>query len=90
MVRYVPIEETLILIMCIRELYEKNTQHKRQIGRCNCILSGKNIKLQPVPPSKPLEALFIPDNLTDSDSDSIDGGTGCNFLFFYLRIRSTA
>ena len=28
----------------------------------------------------PLEALLIPDNLTDSDSDGIDGGTGCNFI----------
>ena len=27
-----------------------------------------------------LEALLIPDNLTDSDSDGIDGGTGCNFI----------
>ena len=59
MVRYVPIEETVILIMCFCESYEKNTQHKRQIGRCNCILSKKNIKLQPVPPLIPLEALFI-------------------------------
>ena len=41
----------------------------------------KNIKLQPVPPSMSLEALLIPDNLTDSDSDGIDGGTGCNFIF---------
>ena len=81
MVRYVPIEETVILIMCFRESHEKNTQHKRQIGRCNCILSPKNIKLQPVPPLMPLEALFIPVNLTDSDSDGINGGTGCNFIF---------
>ena len=28
----------------------------------------------------PLEALFITDNLTDSDSDGINGGTGCNFI----------
>ena len=40
------------------------------------------MKLQPVPPSMVLEALFIPDNLTDSDSDGIEGGTGCNFIFF--------
>ena len=64
MVRYVPIEEILILIMCFRESYEKNSQHKRQIGRCNCILSQKNIKLQPVTPLMPLEALLIPVNLT--------------------------
>ena len=42
-----------------------------------------NIKLQPVPPPMPLEALLIPDNLTDSDSDGIGGGTGCNFIFCY-------
>ena len=30
----------------------------------------------------PLEALLIPENLTDSDSDGIGGGTGCNFIFF--------
>ena len=29
----------------------------------------------------PFEALLIPDNLTDSDSDGIDGGTGCNLIF---------
>ena len=43
----------------------------------------KNIKLQPVTPLMPLEALLIPVNLTDSDSDGINGGTGCNFIFFY-------
>ena len=41
----------------------------------------KNIKLQPVTPPMPLEALLIPENLTDSDSDGIGGGTGCNFIF---------
>ena len=36
----------------------------------------------------PLEALLIPENLTDSDSDGIGGGTGCNFiLFIYLFLR---
>ena len=30
----------------------------------------------------PLEALLIPDSLTDSDSDGIDGGTGCNYIPF--------
>ena len=44
----------------------------------------KNIKLQPVTPFMPLEALLIPVNLTDSDSDGINGGTGCNFIFIYL------
>ena len=42
----------------------------------------KNIKLQPVPPRKPLEALLIPENLTDSDPDGISGRTGSNFIFF--------
>ena len=44
----------------------------------------KNIKLQPVTPLMPLEALLIPVNLTDSDSYGINGGTGCNFIFFFL------
>ena len=44
----------------------------------------KNIKLQPVTPLMPLEALLIPVNLTDSDSDGINGGTGCNFIFFLI------
>ena len=43
----------------------------------------KNIKLQPVTPLMPLEALLIQVNLTDSDSDGINGGTGCNFIFFF-------
>ena len=55
----------------------------------------KNIKLQPVTPLMPLEALLIPVNLTDSDSDGINGGTVCNFIFFLyisvylIRIRHT-
>ena len=43
----------------------------------------KNIKLQPVTPLMPLEALLIPVNFADSDSDGINGGTGCNFIFFF-------
>ena len=35
----------------------------------------------------PLEALLIPVNLTDSDSDGINGGTGCNFIFYLLLCR---
>ena len=34
----------------------------------------------------PLEALLIPVNLTDSDSDGINGGTGCNFIFISLKV----
>ena len=30
----------------------------------------------------PLEALLIPENLTDSDSDGIGGGTGCKLFLF--------
>ena len=41
----------------------------------------KNIKLQPVTPLMPLEALLIPVNPTNSDYDGINGGTGCNFIF---------
>ena len=44
----------------------------------------KNIKLKPVHPPMPLEALLTPDNLTYSASDGIGGGTGCNFIFFRL------
>ena len=49
----------------------------------------KNIKLQPVPPSMSLEALFTPDNLTDSASDGIDGGTGCNLIFLFITVPTT-
>ena len=72
--------------MCFRESYENNSQQKRQIGQCNCILSQKNIKLQPVTPLMPLEALLIQVNLTDSDFDGINGGTGCNFIFFFYAL----
>ena len=41
----------------------------------------KNIKLQPVTPLMPLEALLIPVNPTNSDYDGINGVTGCNFIF---------
>ena len=44
----------------------------------------KNIKLQPVTPLMPLEALLIPVNPTNSDYDGINGGTGCNFIFFFF------
>ena len=46
----------------------------------------KNIKLQPVTPLMPLEALLIPVNPTNSDYDGINGGTGCNFIFFFIII----
>ena len=51
----------------------------------------KNIKLQPVTPLMPLEALLIPVNPTNSDYDGINGGAGCNFIFFinvFLRVHS--
>ena len=34
----------------------------------------------------PLEALLIPVNPTNSDYDGINGGTGCNFIFFYYIV----
>ena len=46
----------------------------------------KNIKLQPVTPLMPLEALLIPVNPTNSDYDGISGGTGCNFIFLLCRL----
>ena len=46
----------------------------------------KNIKLQPVTPLMPLEALLIPVNPTNSDYDGINGGTGCNFIWLALFI----
>ena len=48
----------------------------------------KNIKLQPVTPLMTLEALLIPVNLTDSDSYGINGGTGCNFIFYLFMYFS--
>ena len=81
MVRYVLIEQTVILIMCIRKSYEKNSQNKRQIGRCNCILSQKKYKIATCASANAIGGT-IPDNLTDSDSDGIGGGTGCNSIFF--------
>ena len=48
----------------------------------------KNIKLQPVTPLMPLEALLIPVNPTNSDYDGIIGGTGCNFIFYLFMYFS--
>ena len=94
MMRYVPIEETVILIMC-----SVFVNHMKRIRNTNDRLVDvivfypkKSIKLQPVPPPMPLEALLILENLTDSDSDGIGGGTGCNFIIFFnylfLRVHS--
>ena len=47
------------------------------------------MKLQPVPPSMPPEALLITKNGTDSASDGIDGGTGCNFIYFLFLLMTT-
>ena len=70
-------EETPILIMCIRESYEKiRNRNDRLVDVIYFI--WKNCT-----PSMSLEALLIPDNLTDSDSDGIDGGTGWNSKYFY-------
>ena len=48
--------------------------------RCKITVFYPKNSLKPVPPSMSLEALFVSDNLTDSDSDGIDGGTNCNFI----------
>ena len=48
----------------------------------------KNIKLQPVPPSMPSEALSVLFLDIHSASSGIDGGTGCNFIFFYTRVHT--
>ena len=32
-----------------------------------------------------LEAQLVPDNLTDSASYSIDGGTSYNFIYFFIK-----
>ena len=37
---------------------------------------AENVQLPPVPPSMPLEALLTANNISDSVSDDIDGGTG--------------
>ena len=34
----------------------------------------------------PPEALLITKNRTDSASEGIDGGTGCNFIFLLCRL----
>ena len=88
MMRYVPIEETVILIMC-----SVFVNHMKRIRNTNDRLVDvivfdpkKNIKLQPVTPLMPLEALLIPVNRTNSDYDGINGGTGRNFIFLLCRL----
>ena len=49
----------------------------------------KNIKLQSVPPSMPSEALSVRILDIHSASSGIDGGTGCNFIFFRIAIISS-
>ena len=78
MLRYVPIEATVILIMC-----SVFVNHMKRIRNTNDRLvdvivfyTKKKTTLQPVPLSMSLETQLIPDNLTDSESDGIDGETG--------------
>ena len=57
------------------------------MGQCLKISEGtffkkNNTKLQPVPLSMPSEALSVRFLVIDSASCGIDGGTGCNFIFF--------
>ena len=49
-------------------------------------MNEKNIKLQPVPPSMPLEALSARVSWINSVSNDIDRGTGCNFIFSLCRL----
>ena len=77
----------MILIMC-----SVFVNHMKRIRNTNDRLVDvivfypkKNIKLQPVPPLMPLEALLIPVNPTNSDYHGINGGTGCNFIFFFFH-----
>ena len=51
------------------------------------LLCEKNAKLHPMPPSMQPEALLITQDLTDSASDGMDGGTGCNFIFLLSELR---
>ena len=78
----------MILIMC-----SVFVNHMKRIRNTNDRLVDvivfypkKNIKLQPVPPLMPLEALLIPVNPTNSDYHGINGGTGCNFIFFIIYL----
>ena len=82
------IEETVILIICSVFVHHMNRIRNTNSGLVDVIVFYPkiNIKLQPVPPSMPLEALLIPDNLTDSDSEGIGGGTGCNFISLLCRL----
>ena len=50
--------------------------------------TNKNIKLQPVPPSMPSEALSVLFLDIHSASSGIDGGTGCNFIFLVHTIEA--
>ena len=47
----------------------------------------RNVKLQPVTPSMPLEALLIPVNVSDSQSYDIYGGKKCNSLLLFELIQ---
>ena len=57
--------------------------HNKAIGSKNII------KLQPVPPSMPSEALSVRFLDIHSASSGIDGGTCCNFIFFRIDIVSS-
>ena len=61
-------------------IMKKDHSKDRLVDVIAFYLKKTHIKLQPVPPSMSLEALLIPDDLTDSVSDGINGGTGCNYI----------
>ena len=83
MVRYVPIEETVILIMC-----SVFVNHMKRIRSTNdrlvdvIVFYPKKYKITTCASVNAIGALLITDNLTDSDFDGIDGGIGYNFIFF--------
>ena len=75
-------QEILILIMCFVNHMKRIRSTNDRLVDVIVFYPKIFIKLQPVTPLMPLEALLIPVNLTDSDCDGINGGTGCNFIFF--------
>ena len=81
MVRYVPRNPDFNNVFFVNHMKRIRSTNDRLVDVI-VFYQQKNIKLQPVTPLMPLEALLIPVNLTESDSDGINGGTGCNFIFF--------
>ena len=62
--------------------YATGSNNTISIHNIQCNSTPKNIKLQPVPPSVPSEALSVRISDIHNASSGIDGDTGCNFIFF--------